>query len=342
MALSVTGVLAIVVLALALVVVLLGMTFRVKKLKSELKVRQDDNITPFISTVSHYKDSNFDVDTKINALNKVSKQFFRELFKFSSEKTFDEISSLASDPDIKKFCTDMGVIRYSKNLGLSDIDNLYKSFIDILVKRKPRWADNSSVVSKKMTVDDLMNRKMKKDIADIKHELGKMSLEPLIQASQPAPQPVIQPAPSQIVVPSTQEKRESVDAALARIIEDIDSHASKVEEQVVRRASAPTTARTTTAISVASKKVVSPNKVIGNLVKNAPLIKPARVVSASQVRQARYKSGSKLIKRPLTSLKINPDDDSINQEITGLNSRLQRLLDEETNKRLSDVGRGRY
>ncbi|MBS3074396.1 hypothetical protein J4447_02985 [Candidatus Pacearchaeota archaeon] len=313
---STVGILAVVVLILALAVVLLGVLSRVKKLNTALKAREEDNVTPYIRTINYYKKGNFDQETKINALNKISKQFFRDLFSFNSEKTFDEISKLAKaeDDDIRKFCTSMGIARYSKKFGRSDIDTLYKYFEIILAKRKPQKAPEIQMPAsrKPMSMEELTDRKMKKDILDIKQELSKMAVSPpsaaaqkTVSSSLSAPQAAVlqaqQQTPSSSQTSSSQGQM-SVEEKLARITEEIGRESKPEKPAEVAKESKPLiTAATEIATAGAETKEeitnarvsakleeheelmkpvirqqtssISPNKIIKLLIKNAPVEK---------------------------------------------------------------------
>jgi hypothetical protein len=347
---SLTGVLAIIVIVLALIIILVGMSMRVKKLNVELAVKKDDNITPYLRTLMHYKRGSYDFDSKVNALTKVSKEFLKDYLKFNSEKTFDEIARLSKEEDVRNFCSSMSVIKYSKNLDRKNIDSLYLDFERILIRRvsKDQLKDiNPSIIQHPLTVSDLTNRKMKRDIADIKGELSAMG-KPQSQSfiapqSKPSAPPSIQKTTIQ-TLPSTMSPV-SVEERLAAITEDIDVHNKPGEayesdydeeqpsaqvqnlQQVVSRQP-----------PVISQKPVDPNRVIREIVKGVPAekIRPANSRAVAPVRESRSK------KLSLKTVKIGSDPQELNREILTLNSRLQRLIDSETQKRLGEVESGNY
>lgn len=336
--LTITGILAIIVVILALIVVLLGMTGRVKKLNTKLKVVQEDNITPYLRTVSHYRKSDFTDESKINALNKVSKQFFRDFLNFNSEKTFDEISSMSNDLDIKDFCSSMGIIRYSKSVKKSDVDSLYRSFENILIKRRPASAivlNNNSGV-KTMTMEELNNRKFRKDIADIKVELDKMKNQAPIKIEHQESKEhsyVKQDehqATNNEISNSNSLVKYSVDEKLSQIEEEIDNESthqespqdnnheeSNLEEKEKSQINKPKTV----------PNEINPNKVVGNLIKGY------KIQSTIPNKEKRFKPSN------LSFRKVRPgsDNESLSREITNLNQRIQKLLDAETDRRLDEI-----
>ncbi len=370
---SITGILTIVVVVLALVVILLGIATRVKKLKVELKAREDDNITPYLRAISHYSKGSFDNDTKINALNKISKEFLRDLFKFNSEKTFEEIGELSQESDIKNFCNAMGVSRYSKNLGSKDIESMYSLFQSVLIKRLPKWVTESEsaqeIQSSPISVDDLMNKKMKRDIADIKGELDKMSTvyqnqspqvqqqavsiktnTVVLQSKAPQPKTIIQTSANSS---SSSIKNISIDDRLSMLTEEIDKNASPILDnnsvnndsqnnfvpQTKQTPQINNTSRVTSQKVFVQKKVVSlpqinPNRVINKLVKGSRVEKIKSFNQPLKVlHKKHFKSSSRL---PLKTLKINTDDDNhLNREIESLSERLNRLVSDSAQKRLS-------
>ncbi|MEK6919338.1 MAG: hypothetical protein AABW73_04875 [Nanoarchaeota archaeon] len=351
--LSITGVLAIIVIVLALIVVLLGMTGRVKRLDNQLKASEEDTITPYLRTTVHYRKSDFTDESKINALNKISKQFFRDIFHFSSEKTFDEIASLTEDADIKSFCSSMGIIRYSKVIRKSDIDFLYRSFENLLIKRRPASAivlnDNSS--KRTMTIDDLNSRKMRKDIVDIKSELEKMkaqepSLAPQNSSTQAQTSLVTNPSrPAPFISHNNQGSlvKFSVDDKLSQMEAEIDSESvhdpnSKIDNSYDDRAQ--------TQISDNIPQVPTiPNKVVSKVVASPPVQKIIRkddVRDSHSITPYQAKTNSYNKKLSFSKVRLGSDDDSLSSEITSLNQRIQKLLDKETNRQLGEVGRGTY
>jgi len=331
---SLTGILLIIVIVLALVVVLMGMATRVKRLKTELKEKEEDIITPYLRAVTHYKQSNFDSDTKINALNKISKQFFRDIYKFNSEKTFEEISELASESEIKKFCNSMGIIRYSKNLGRKDLDELYDSFEKILSKRKPDWAPEVKSEAQKnpLTMEELMSKKMNKDITEIKTELEKMTA-----ANPPKQNPALK-IKDQV---DLQANPSAVEEKLNKLTEEIDKTGKTgqfVEERQTQIQQQPPRVQ----------QVQSPEAIAAvmrareNIQRN--LNPPVRRVQEIDLREIRDNIRGSRAQRivpnesderpPIKTVKWNYDEEDINRQIINLNHRIQRLVEEESDRRL--------
>ncbi len=393
---STVGILAIVVIILALAVVLLGVMSRVKKLNTTLKAREEDKITPYIRTINYYRKGNFSQETKINALNKISKQFFRDLFSFNSEKTFEEISQLtkAEDDDIKKFCTSMGILRYSKSLGKGDIETLYRYFESILIKRKPQRAPeiHAPVSKKPMSMEELIERKMKKDIQDIKQELSKITISSTPSASsQKTPQSPQATSSSSVsaAVPiistssGSSQGQASIEEKLARITEEINKESMpeksidivKSEKPRAITTAMPEASITATAITATMKEhekpeklmeepaakivktlpppvkqqappSISPNKIIKQLIKNAPLEKPRRIIVRQYTSPASKPVlipkadilSKKMSRLPLKKVKLNAEDEErLNREILSLNARLQRLVDREMERKLGEM-----
>jgi len=394
--LSLAGFLAVIVIVLVLIVVLLSIVFKFKKLDTHLKESQEDNVSPYLRTLQNYAGEDIDLNTRIDALNKISKQFFRDSFKYNSEKTFDEIAELSKDSDIKKFCEEIGVFRYSgKNLGKKEVGDLFRSFQNILVKRRPVRSSSSRVMirRKPMTVEELLNRKMKRDITDIKSELGKMKSEGVVAGENDIREPEekvndTRPVESNLSSDSSTEVKSSqpaetiesslsVEEKLAKIsasldlnrkpvqsvpqvpasekedapAEDESTNLDLVEDIVKRQPRANGVKREPVKIPLKVRETIPKNKVV--IKKKAPpknLVKKKASTISREVRESAKVLNKKGISHDHNSLKfkkvrldkLDKEEDELTEEITKLNQRLQRLVDNETERRLNDFDSFKY
>ena len=349
----------IVILVLALILVLI--VIRIRKTKIELIDNESDIITPFMRLLNKYGDSSLSVDSRLNTLSKISRQFFKLKYNYSSEKTFDEISDLGKDDLlIKKFADDMAVLRYSgEKITLMKINELFTNFSKILSNEKARIMANPSLRMAQYRYNSQIRDsdvRKSRDIDEIRKELDKLKTQPPIKINKPsddllsstkgqiASKPVnMLSTPGEqlnsleselskdkgIIMPPIKGpvKESSVDNQnVSTVINDLlvnvdDSHELKEVKDQ------GTDFKVEKAISVNEPEVLVKRPIIPK-----KIIKPV-VVKALPVPK---------IKGFVPPKNISKKEQEIMKEINSLNNRIESLMNKEAESRLSQIRDGYY
>jgi len=213
----------IVLIIIVLTAVLIIIATKISKVKRKISVIEKDKISPYLKDFLKNKGGNASPEEKLTILNKTSKDFFKNMFSYSSEKTFDEIGEIAienGEEEIEKFCNVMGTIRYTGNkISNSEVNKLFSNFEKIILTKKEELSPNAPKGF----------YEKKRDIYEIKKELvniGKLPINELGKKPGEIKEKSIEKPEKKII-----EKSNEKEMDLKEKLEEIKKEPIKIKEE---------------------------------------------------------------------------------------------------------------